>query len=180
MVVFAIACSAPAAAPPRAEMPSNVSPDDMPVFDRDEHGCRVPRSEFAACIPASIWFQHEQRVPAASDGPVLDAIAETMRLAYPDIELLEARGFRIADEPAEMSRERAAGVHAALVQRGVDPSRLVIGDGGVADKDHVAFGERRVMLLIMRQRIRPENADAVECTRLGLHYIKDARPAPCR
>ena len=65
------------------------------------------------------------QIPAANL-PLLDAAAAAMR-AYPRVELLEVQGHTSLDERDReaLARRRAEAVRDALIQRGVEPDRLV-------------------------------------------------------
>ncbi len=95
----------------------------------DDDGCpdrgRVVVQDTALRILEHVYFADGSIEPSTASGPVLDAIAQTLRQA-PEIHV-EVQGH--ADEGEEdvwrLSAARAAAVRAALIDRGVDASRLV-------------------------------------------------------
>jgi outer membrane protein OmpA-like peptidoglycan-associated protein len=154
-------------------------PNDPETYNAtdDEDGCPdkgcVLVKQFPMCIDDRIFFGPRQSVPGPGYDPILDNIAEAMKLTSPDVELVELRGFRSGDEPAGTSKRRAASVHAALVKRGVDAARLVITDGGVGHPRDSPNGQRRVEPQIVKQRVQTiEQADVINCTPMGRYFEK--------
>ncbi len=137
-----------------------------------DRGCVLVKA-FPMCIDERIFFEAGKGVPTtALYGLVLDNTAEALKLSAGDIELVELRGFRSGNEPRTLSRQRAAAVHALLVQRGVDAARLAIVDAGVAPPTDAANGQRRVELAIAQQRVSADDADEILCTPMGRYFKK--------
>lgn len=146
-----------------------------------DRGCVVVRAH-PLCIQDWIYFARAKGVPQALYEPILDNIAEAMKLTSPDIELVELSGFRSGDEPRTLSHQRAATIHALLVKRGVDAARLVIVDGGVGAPSDAPNGQRRVALEIVKQRVRFEDAESTTCTPMGRYFRRftdEERRAAC-
>src|SRR5207245_5923892 len=97
----------------------------------DEDGCpdtgRVQVEENQIVILDKIYFETDSAVIQPRSFPLLDQIAATLR-GNPQIRLVEIQGH--ADERAtdeyniRLTRDRAASVMNALLQRGVDRARL--------------------------------------------------------
>ena len=90
----------------------------------DEDGCpdrgRVVVTSTHIRVMDKIYFGAGSAVPPAAAMPVLDAVAAALR-ANPDIRTVEIAGHAAAGEsdPWGLSARRAAGVRAALIDRGV-------------------------------------------------------------
>ena len=128
--------------------------------------------QLTVCIdePITFYFEARKSVPIAAYAEELDETADEMKQTNPDVELVEIRGFRSGNEPRTISHQRAASVHAALVQRGVDAARLVIVDRGVGPPTTSAGGQRRVELAIVKQRVGESDAEIIECTPMGRYF----------
>lgn len=96
----------------------------------DLDGCpdmgRVIISSSRIQILERIYFLKNRAEIRPRSHPILDAVAAVMQ-AYPDIELVELQGHASTRErrPDRLSQRRADAVRDALIQRGVEPQRLV-------------------------------------------------------
>jgi outer membrane protein OmpA-like peptidoglycan-associated protein len=118
-------------------------------------------------------FGARSATPAAPSEPVLEMLSNLLA-GNPQIERVEIVGHATRSEPgaAALARRRAVAVRGALVSRGVDPLRLVIGAPVVE-----ATGEethRHVAFVILRASGEDwpggEPPESQRC---------DPRPAPC-
>ncbi len=107
-------------------------PDEPELFNGayDDDGCpdhgRVVVQDTSLRILDQIYFADGSIEPSAASRPVLDAIAETLR-AHPDVRVeVQGHADEREEDPWRTSAGRAAAVRAALVARGVDPSRLAM------------------------------------------------------
>ncbi len=135
-----------------------------------DRGCVLVRVH-PACVFDRVSFDRGEPVPAAPYAPMLDGVARAMASTSADIEIVAIRGFRSSDEPAALSRQRAASIRDQLVRRGVDGARLEVADGGVGPQGEPA-AQRRVELEIAKQRVAPGDADEIVCTPMGHLYVK--------
>lgn len=165
-------------------------PNEPETFNHheDEDGCPdrdcVIERDFPFCERELLFFDRGSASPStAKYGAILDAAAETMKHDAGDIQLVEVRGVRGADEPRAMSKKRAAAVVQLLVGRGVDAARFNVVDGGVRPANEGPNGWHRVELSITQQRVRIEDAEAIICTPMGRYFRKltdEERAARCR
>jgi OmpA-OmpF porin, OOP family len=98
---------------------------------QDEDGCpdrgNVVIEENQIIILEKIYFATDSAEILQKSFPIVDAVSATLN-GNPQLELVEIQGH--ADERSsdkyniELTRDRAASVRQALIQRGVDPSRL--------------------------------------------------------
>jgi outer membrane protein OmpA-like peptidoglycan-associated protein len=102
---------------------------------------------------------------------VLDVVAAAMQ-ANPDVLVVELRGSYSTIEPARLAKERADVVHAELVKRGIDATRLQVVDDGEGNAATRAL-ERDVWVRVDKQRYWLGNGTQ-ECTPIGEVY------RPCR
>ena len=135
----------------------------------DDDGCPdrpcVLVRQFPLCVDERIYYKRGETSVAPMFAHVVDQLVRTMEAANADIETLAIRGVRDDGEPIVLSLARAKVMRDALVARGVDATRLELVDGGVD-------AQRRVEVVITKQRVAYDDADEIVCTPAGRWFVK--------
>jgi outer membrane protein OmpA-like peptidoglycan-associated protein len=128
----------------------------------DEDGCpdrgRVVVTDTAIEILDRVYFPAKTSKLDGRSLPIIDATAATLK-GNPSILLVEVQGHAAQNEPDKhrLAEQRADAVKAALVQRGVAPSRLLVRGYGATQPFDRASNERawaknrRVDFLILKR-----------------------------
>ena len=154
----------------------------------DADGCpdegRVQVAGAAITISEMIYFASGKAEIGPTSTKLLDEIAATLE-GRPDVRLVEIQGHADfsgrASENVKLTQARADAVRAALVQRGVDPSRLTsVGYGHHCPIDPALWGRgldrnRRVELRIVRTSEGPTNVETA-CKAAAEHHIDGTAP----
>jgi outer membrane protein OmpA-like peptidoglycan-associated protein len=138
-------------------------PDEPETFNGydDVDGCpdrgRVVVTSSAIELLEQLYFAVNGDALAPASGAILDAVAATLR-GNADIAKVEIGGHASDDEVDVwgLASRRAAVVRAALIERGVEPARLVIVPyGATRTTGGVREHDRRVEFLIAERRDAP-------------------------
>ncbi|RME20462.1 MAG: OmpA family protein [Deltaproteobacteria bacterium] len=144
----------------RDECPTE--PADPRVDPSRSNGCpeRVVVTTDEVVILDKVYFDTDQATIKRSSYPILNDVAEVLK-KYPDIKLVEIQGHtdsQASDEyNLDLSQRRAEAVRQYLIDKGVEPERLVAkgyGESQPIDTNDTAEGRarnRRVQFLIVEQ-----------------------------